>query len=97
MSADRRNLSTESFGSLSRMVEQELANSAEQEQGNTSMAGRGGCDLESVAMTHEDFGPVLLNQSGLDNIVGVLYAGKTKKGFGKYDRVDLNQPTKSAH
>ena len=67
------------------MVDQELANAAEQEQANTTMVGRGGvCDLESVAATHEDFGPEVLSQTGQDNIVGVLYAGKTKKGFGKW-------------
>lgn len=55
------------------MVESEIA--------NTSMIGRG--DSESVAMTHEDFGPEAIGQTGEDSIVGVLYAGKTKKGFGE--------------
>ena len=52
---------------------------------NTAMVGRGAGDLDSVAFTHEDFGPEVLCQNGLDNIVGVLYAGKTKKGFGKWN------------
>lgn len=56
------------------MVESEIA--------NTSMIGRG--DSESVAMTHEDFGPEAIGQTGEDSIVGVLYAGKTKKGFGEW-------------
>lgn len=46
------------------------------------MIGRG--DSESVAMTHEDFGPEAIGQTGEDSIVGVLYAGKTKKGFGEW-------------
>lgn len=70
----RRNLSIESFGTLSKLVEEEL--------GNTVMAGRRG-DLESVAFTHEDFGPETIDHNGEDNIVSVLYAGKTKKGFGE--------------
>lgn len=45
------------------------------------MAGKRG-DLESVAFTHEDFGPEAIDHNGEDNIVSVLYAGKTKKGFG---------------
>lgn len=46
------------------------------------MGGHDSTD-NSVAFTHEDFGPVLIDQKGEDNIVSVLYAGKTKKGFGK--------------
>jgi hypothetical protein len=69
LSTVRRNLSVESFGSLAKLVEQE--------QANTTMG------QESTAFTHEDFGPEQIDQKGEDNIVSVLYAGKTKKGFGK--------------
>jgi hypothetical protein len=72
----RRNLSVESFGSLAKLVEQE--------QANTKM-GQDINDVESTAFTHEDFGPEQIDQKGEDNIVSVLYAGKTKKGFGKRD------------
>jgi hypothetical protein len=71
----RRNLSVESFGSLAKLVEQE--------QANTKM-GQDINDMESTAFTHEDFGPEQINQKGEDNIVSVLYAGKTKKGFGMF-------------
>lgn len=71
----RRNLSVESFGTLAKLVEQE--------QANTKMSQESG-DTESVAFTHEDFGPEQIDQKGEDNIVSVLYAGKTKRGFGEY-------------
>jgi hypothetical protein len=74
LSTIRRNLSVESFGSLAKLVEQE--------QANTTM-GQDINDMESTAFTHEDFGPEQIDQKGEDNIVSVLYAGKTKKGFGK--------------
>jgi hypothetical protein len=73
LSTIRRNLSVESFGSLAKLVEQE--------QANTTM-GQDINDMESTAFTHEDFGPEQIDQKGEDNIVSVLYAGKTKKGFG---------------
>ena len=76
-----RSLSVESFGSLARAVDRE--NAEYDARCSTTGAINSNQDYDNESMKSQEDYDLHLIRPGADNIVSVLYAGKTKKGFGK--------------
>ena len=78
-----RSLSVESFGSLAREIERE--NAEYDTQCNTAgVINQISYDMESTKSQEDNDLHFIRPSNGADNIVSVLYAGRTKKGFGTY-------------